>query len=499
MRGASTARTRRRVGDEPDRRGSMRQQRGRRSPGCSRRARNRRCRPRPPSRARRGAGRPRTTSRTSERSRTAVSEPTGISSTPSRSARAIRWRERRDDELVGLARTGVAERSDPHDVEAVGEERLEREDVGGDLARRRTASPGAAVRPRGAGGRRDRHCRTPRSSGSRRPAATLVSRHARSTCSVPSAFTRNDRPGARPALADVAQRGEVVHDLGLRLARCTCSTESASVTSISTGPNRSISVTSSPGTAGARPGAGRRTRRRRSRSLSCWIPQGVSVGREVLVDRGFQVNSAARPGPAARNRAARRGRRRFGRECSRPTAASSLGGTSTAASPTTSSMAEPVVVTSAAPHASASSAGSPNPSSSDGYATTSAWRKNAGSTASSIQPTRMIRVVRRSRRRRLGRPRRPSRRGRRSPASVRGSRRASGRRLGSRSARPCAARGSPRTRCTADGCRPRRSRVEVVLCRCRCVKRSWSTPWGATNVGAVGASTGRSRSRGVLR
>ena len=34
---------------------------------------------------------------------------------------------------------------------------------------------------------------------------------------MPSALTRNDCGRALPALADVAQRGEVVHDLGLRV------------------------------------------------------------------------------------------------------------------------------------------------------------------------------------------------------------------------------------------------------------------------------------------
>src|SRR5262249_51408107 len=55
-------------------------------------------------------------------------------------------------------------------------------------------------------------------------------------------------------------------------------------------------------------------------------------------------------------------------------ASTSPGATSTAASPTNSSIDEPLVVTTGAPHASASSAGSPKPSSRAGCTNTAARR-----------------------------------------------------------------------------------------------------------------------------
>ncbi len=65
-----------------------------------------------------------------------------------------------------------------------------------------------------------------------------------------------------------------------------------------------------------------------------------------------------------------------------PSAPSSCGGTRSAASPTISSIAEPRVDTSGAPHASASSAGRPKPSSNEGYTTAVARRNNATSASS---------------------------------------------------------------------------------------------------------------------
>ncbi len=80
------------------------------------------------------------------------------------------------------------------------------------------------------------------------------------------------------------------------------------------------------------------------------------------------VNGAACAGPRARRSSAMAGS--SARSSASATAAGSGELASTAASPTNSSMELPRVVTSGAPHASASSAGSPKPSSNDGYATT---------------------------------------------------------------------------------------------------------------------------------
>ena len=56
-----------------------------------------------------------------------------------------------------------------------------------------------------------------------------------------------------------------------------------------------------------------------------------------------------------------------------------------------SSMADPRVVMVGAPHASASNAGSPNPSSIDGYTTAAAWRRSGGTSSSDTKPSRLIR------------------------------------------------------------------------------------------------------------
>ena len=148
--------------------------------------------------------------------------------------------------------------------------------------------------------------------------------------------------------------------------------------------------------------------------------------------------------------AASRGGRRIERELERVRQVGRTRGrsASTAASPTNSSIELPRVVTSGAPHASASSAGRPKPSSNDGYATTSARRNNAGRSVMAEVAGAHDAVADAARRDCIGSPhRRPIHHRRRVRAAASGcARRDARERVDEPWECSCAARSCPRTR-----------------------------------------------------
>ena len=125
--------------------------------------------------------------------------------------------ERGDHELLRLSRTGVTERSNPDRAEAVAEERLHREHVGRGLRRavgRDGRSGVASVIGRSASGT------WPYSSELSTTTTRATPRSADAREHVERAFGVDpERRGGRlPAVAHVAERGQVVHDVGIRVA-----------------------------------------------------------------------------------------------------------------------------------------------------------------------------------------------------------------------------------------------------------------------------------------